>query len=125
MWGLLPLMMTVYGRQPLMLLRNCPASAKHGCKDCRQDRVLIDRKGARFPLVCAGGCADLLNSVPLYTLDRLQELPHGVSPLLYMTLESAREVARVTALAAQAMSGHPVSAQDAMPDGFTRGMKVI
>ncbi len=112
----------VYGRLPLMLLRNCPASAKHGCKTCRQDRGMIDRKGVRFPLVCAGGCADLLNSVPLYLLDRLEDLPHGVSYTLYMTTESAKETARIATLAAQAMKGHPVCAQTALPDGFTRGM---
>ncbi len=112
-----------YGRLPLMLLRNCPASAKHGCKDCGQDRVLVDRKGVKFPLVCAGGCADLLNSVPLYWLDRLRELPVSLYTL-YMTTESREETARIVSLAADAMSGHPVPAEQAMTDGFTRGMKV-
>lgn len=120
-----PLAMTalVYGRLPLMLLRNCPASAKCGCKACRQDRVLIDRKGVTFPLVCAGGCADLLNCVPLYLLDRLSELPVSLYTL-YMTTESRDEVARVAAFAAEAMSGHPVPAEQAMRDGFTRGIVI-
>ena len=119
-----PLTALVYGRLPLMLLRNCPASAKYGCKDCKQDRVMVDRKGVKFPLVCAGGCADLLNSVPLYWLDRLDTLPVSLYTL-YMTTECREETARVVSLAADAMAGRPVSAERAMPNGFTRGMKVL
>ena len=120
----IPLTALVYGRLPLMLLRNCPASAKHGCKDCKQDRVMIDRKGVKFPLVCAGGCADLLNSVPLYWLDRLDTLPTSLYTL-YMTTESRDEAARVVSLAAKGSAGQPVPAEQAMKDGFTRGMKVL
>jgi len=120
----LPMTALVYGRLPLMLLRNCPASAAHGCRDCRQDRVLIDRKGVRFPLVCAGGCADLLNAVPLYLLDRLDTLPVSLYTL-YMTTESAKEAARIAALAADALTNRPTPAEQAIPDGFTRGMKVL
>ncbi len=120
----LPLTAIVYGRLPLMLLRNCPARAKRGCKDCKQDRVMVDRKGVKFPLVCAGGCADLLNSVPLYWLDRLETLPVSLYTL-YMTTESRDEAARVVSLAAAALDGRPVPAETAMKDGFTRGMKVL
>ena len=119
-----PLTALVYGRLPLMLLRNCPASAKHGCKDCKQDRVMVDRKGVKFPLVCAGGCADLLNSVPLYWLDRLDALPVSLYTL-YMTTESCAETARVVSLAADALAGRSVPAEQAMTSGFTRGMKVL
>ncbi len=119
----IPLTALVYGRLPLMLLRNCPASAKHGCKDCKQDRAMVDRKGVKFPLVCAGGCADLLNSVPLYWLDRLDTLPVSLYTI-YMTTEDRKETARIVSLAADAATGHPVPAEQAMKDGFTRGMKV-
>ncbi len=114
----------VYGRLPLMLLRNCPASARHGCKNCAQDRVMIDRKGAAFPLVCAGGCADLLNSVPLYMLDRLDTLPVSLYTV-YMTTETKDETARIAALAADAVVGRAVSADRALKGGFTRGMNVL
>ncbi len=117
----LPLTALVYGRLPLMLLRNCPASAKHGCKDCKQDRVLIDRKGVAFPLVCAGGCADLLNSVPLYLLDRLEILPVSLYTI-YMTTETRDEVACIVNIAAKALDGEALSAEQAMQGGFTRGM---
>ena len=118
----LPLGAIAYGRLPLMLLRNCPAKAVLGCRDCHQHRRLTDRKGAAFPLMCENGCADLLNSVPLYTAD----IPHiwrGLSFVtLYMTDESAERVAAVTSWYA---SGCAPDAQVAFPDGFTRGMKSI
>lgn len=117
----LPMTALVYGRLPLMLLRNCPASAQKGCNTCKQDRVLIDRKGAAFPLVCAGGCADLLNSVPLYLLDRLETLPVSLYTL-YMTTETRDDVARIVKLAAEALDGDASPAEKAVKGGFTRGM---
>lgn len=119
----LPMGMMAYGRLPLMLLRNCPASAAKGCKDCKQDRVLIDRKGVAFPLMCQNGCADLLNSVPLYLADRVKELPKTAFWTLYMTDESSERVAEVTAEYAAARTGGIVrSADEVCKNGFTRGL---
>lgn len=121
----LPVGRLVHGRLPLMLLRNCPASARRGCKDCRQDRVLIDRKGAAFPLVCENGCADLLNSVPLVLADRAEWWRSLAFAVLHMTTESADEVARLAAVYADAAHGRPVPDASALsPDGFTRGGKI-
>ena len=78
----------------------------------------------RFPLVCAGGCADLLNAVPLYTLDRLETLPVSLYTL-YMTTESADEVAQIVSLAKEALGGNATSAEQAVKGGFTRGMNVL
>lgn len=60
----------VYGRQPLMLLRNCPVKAAKGCAACGGHGELVDRKGVRFPVMCHGACSELYNSVPLYLADR-------------------------------------------------------
>ncbi len=118
----LPLGAMVYGRLPLMLLRNCPAKAQFGCRDCRQDRALTDRKGTQFPLMCENGCATLLNSVPLYTADQ-PSLWRGLSFVtLYMTDENADRVAAITAWHVRGNAPH---AEDACPGGFTRGMKSI
>ncbi len=118
----LPVGRLVYGRLPLMLLRNCPAAARRGCRDCRQDRVLIDRKGMAFPLMCENGCADVLNAVPLFLADRPEEWRRDAFVTLYMTTESVEEVARITALYRDAVNGKTIpAAQTLFPNGFTRG----
>lgn len=84
--------LVMWGRIPLMRLRHCPLRATSNMKgkhaDCRhcdtsndklEGRELIDRKGAAFPLhrvAMAGGCViQVLNSVPLMPLKRLDKLP--------------------------------------------------
>ena len=84
--------LVMWGRIPLMRLRHCPLRAARGMKgrhaDCRhcdisgdklEGRALIDRKGAAFPLhrmAMPGGCViQVLNSVPLMPLKRLDRLP--------------------------------------------------
>ena len=57
----------VYGRLPLMLTRNCPREGKGDCAAC--PHLLIDRKGARFPLVCRDGVSEIENALPLWVDD--------------------------------------------------------
>lgn len=103
-----------YGRQPLMLLRNCPVKANEGCAACaRTIPVLTDRKGVRFPVMCSGGCSELLNSVPLYLADRLDELRPFAFSYLHFTDETPERVAQV--LEAYRHGGCP-------PAAFTRGL---
>ncbi len=85
----LPVGLPVYGHQPLMLTRNCPRQCATGsCADCK-GQGLIDRTGTRFPVQCAGGCAEVLNSVPLWWGDRLSELPPVDFYLFHFTVEDA------------------------------------
>ncbi len=84
----------MWGRVPLMRLRHCPLRAAKGMRgrhaDCRhcdvcapEDRLegrdLVDRKNAAFPLrriAMPGGCVvQVMNSVPLMPLKRLDRLP--------------------------------------------------
>ena len=102
-----------YGRQPLMLLRNCPISAATGCAHCDGDGSLTDRTGTRFPVRCNGGCSELLNAVPLYLADRLSELPKTAFLYLHFTDETPERVAQV--LGEYRDGGVP-------PSGFTRGL---
>lgn len=102
-----------YGRQPLMLLRNCPVSAVSGCAHCGGDGELTDRTGAKFPVRCSGGCSELLNAVPLYLADRLSELPKTAFYYLHFTDETPNRVAEV--LREYRNGGTP-------PSGFTRGL---
>lgn len=93
----LPVGALLYGRQPLMLCRNCPKRAAAGCRRREGDRFcsLADRKGIRFPLACAGGCAELLNSAPLYWADKREEIPPLDFWLLHFTVETAEETAGI------------------------------
>lgn len=85
-----------YGRLPLMLTRNCPAKAAgRRCEDCKGHALLTDRKQVQFPVTCTNGCSELLNSVPLYWLDKSAQLPRGAFQFLHFTVESAKEVAAV------------------------------
>jgi len=86
----------MWGRIPLMHLRHCPLRAAEGMKglhaDCRHcdvcaedaklnGKALVDRRGAAFPLhriAMPGGCVvQVLNSVPLMPLKRLDRMPEA------------------------------------------------
>ena len=90
--------LVMWGRIPLMHLRHCPLRAVEGmkgkhaaCRHCdgckpseRLDgREMVDRKGAAFPLkrlAMPGGCViQVLNSVPLMPLKKLNKLPKAAS----------------------------------------------
>lgn len=69
----------IYGRQPLMLTRNCPgANGAQACAGCTGHRQLTDRKGVHFPLMCTGKgisrYTEVFNSVPLSLLDKQREM---------------------------------------------------
>ena len=64
-----------YGNVPLMLTRNCPVKNDIGCKKCGGNGSLTDRKGYVFPVTCSDyPCAEVLNCLPIYMLDRLDEI---------------------------------------------------
>ena len=91
----LPVGILLYGRQPLMLTRNCPRrSALGSCTGCN-NQGLTDRTGAQFPVMCAGGCSEVLNTVPLYWGDKMDEVPKAAFYLFHFTTESADEVANI------------------------------
>ena len=93
----LPVGILLYGRQPLMLTRNCPRkSALGSCSDCH-GQGLTDRTGAQFPVMCAGGCSEVLNTVPLYWGDKMSEVPTAAFYLFHFTTETRDEVAAVLA----------------------------
>ena len=96
----LPVGIFAYGRQPLMLMRNCPRRAAsgdrcRGCSGAEHPGGLIDRRQTVFPVMCNGGCAELLNAVPLYWADRLEELPPLDFRLLHFTDETQAEAAEL------------------------------
>lgn len=66
---------TVYGRTPLMLTRNCPIKNGKTCAECKRQSEITDRKGISFPVKCHMGYSEILNSRPLYMADRMREIP--------------------------------------------------
>lgn len=80
-----------YGRLPMMITRNCPAKNGNSCKDCSRTPVLTDRKGIKFPMICNFGCTEVLNSVPLYMADRINEIKNIDFLVLRYTVENSVE----------------------------------
>jgi len=103
----------VYGRIPLMLSRNCPVKNHIGCEACRKNGSLTDRKGISFPVVCSPyPCVEVLNSVPIYMAERMQELKIDFAHF-YFSTESRQQAEQIIALYEQGA---------AAPFDYTRGL---
>lgn len=115
--GALPRGLIAYGRVPLMLTRNCPAAnGPQGCLQCKTPPVLTDRKGVQFPIRCTGACSEVVNSVPIWMADRLNEIRNMDFLTLRFTTESLDERERVLE-AYQSGNAAPLP-----PGSFTRGL---
>lgn len=98
--GKLPRGAMVYGRQALMLTRNCPlANSPKGCLHCKTVNCLTDRMRKKFPVVCTGrGPArytEVLNSVPLWLGDKEREFSALDFGVFRFTVENSVECGRV------------------------------
>ncbi len=109
----IPAGLLVYGRQALMLTRNCPRTGGNLCTKKACGGSLTDRRGKVFPLQCDGGCVELLNADRLYWADRLKELPSLDFWLLSFTNESRSEAEEILRWY---RTGGPVL------EGITRGL---
>lgn len=90
--------MLVYGYAPLMLTRNCPIKNDIGCFECNGNGHLTDRKGMKFPVICSDfPCVEMLNCVPIYMLDRLDEI-HTDFIHFAFTVESEKQVENIISL---------------------------
>lgn len=90
--------MLVYGYAPLMLTRNCPIKNDIGCFECNGHGHLTDRKGMEFPVICSDfPCVEMLNCVPTYMLDRLDEI-HTDFIHFTFTVESEKQVENIISL---------------------------
>ena len=79
-----------YGYLPLMKMRSCPAVGADGCGSCPGVRVMIDRKGEKFTLLCREKAySELLNCVPLYVADK--PVPLLDFETLYFTTEDQNQ----------------------------------
>jgi putative protease len=111
----IPFGIVAYGQLPLMVYRNCPMKAAVGCEACRGKGELTDRTGTKFPLRCRDGVTELLNSVPLYLADRLEEYRPAAFYTLWFTTETPERCALVAAQYARRAAATP-------PQGYTRGL---
>ncbi len=111
--GAIPRGVLAYGRVPLMLTRNCPQRNGKDCDSCARTGRLTDRMGETFPIECRSGCAEILNSRPVYLLDKQAQFRNIDFLLLYFTTESREECRRI--LSAVRTAAPPVG-------DFTRGL---
>ncbi len=83
---------TVYGKLPLMLTRNCPIKNGKTCQDCGRNSEIKDRMGISFPVRCHMGYTEILNSRPVYMADRMDEIPPCDILFFNFTTETRQEV---------------------------------
>lgn len=101
-----------YGRLPAMLTRCCPIKSEIGCKKCTGG--LIDRTKRKFPVLCGKDYTVLLNAVPIWMADRMDELSVCDYILIDFTTESPEEVKRIVSAYRKGIGYRP--------DEFTRGL---
>lgn len=94
--GELPRGAMLYGRQAVMLTRNCPlANSVRGCLHCQRPGALTDRLRKKFPVLCTGEgaarYAEVFNSVPLWLGDKEGELSSLDFGIFRFTVENSVE----------------------------------
>ena len=102
-----------YGRLPLMLTRNCPASKKGGCASCGGGKEITDRAGERFPIECRYSMSEVLNSKVLWLADKKNDFGEYAFWLFNFTDETRERVGEV--IAEYVTSSRP-------ENDFTRGL---
>ena len=94
--GNIPRGLIAYGRLPLMLTHTCAKDGNfNGCLQNGCNMVLTDRTGAKFPVLCADGAREILNSRTLYMADRKSEIKDFDYLVLYCTNEDKDTVRKV------------------------------
>lgn len=85
----------IYGRQPLMLTRNCPASLGKGCRGDRIGCTITDRKNEIFPVGCRMGCSEVFNSIPLSIVEKIDQIRTVDWYLMRFTVENSVEIEEI------------------------------
>ncbi len=103
-----------YGKLPVMLFRCCPIKNEIGCKNCTGH--LIDRTKRKFPVLCGKDYAEMLNAVPVWTADKMNDISCFDFILIDFTNEKTSEEILGTANAYRGIGGNY------KPSEFTRGL---
>ena len=85
----IPVGAAVYGRLPLMVVRNCPIKNEIGCGKCTKS--ITDRTGRKFPVTCCGDYAEILNPDILFMTDRLDNFSNISFGLVMLSSENSSE----------------------------------
>lgn len=86
---------TVYGRNVMMLTRNCPIKNGKTCAECGRKSSITDRLEIEFPVRCTFGYSEIFNSRPVYMADRQREIPPADILYFNFTVETKDECERV------------------------------
>ena len=123
----LPTEVIAYGRLPVMVMENCVIKSQGFCSKQGGNFALIDRMSERFPIICENCKNILLNSVPLYMADKMDDLLSlDVDVLrLKFTTENFDETKKVIHAYCDALSGKiPSSVFERITRGhFYRGVE--
>ncbi len=97
--GSMPRGITVWGRQALMLTRNCPAALSG---ECRKEKnfdsgfcSITDRKGESFPVMCRMGCSEIFNTVPLSIVEKTDGLDSVDWLFIRLSVESREKAGEI------------------------------
>lgn len=83
-----------YGRQPLMLTRNCPVKNGVGCSGKKEYCTITDRKKQTFPVICGNGFSEILNCKITDISDSLNRLQVD-GGYIYLTIEDPETAKKV------------------------------
>jgi putative protease len=89
----IPIGLEVYGKLPLMLVRNCPIKNEVGCKLCKH--YISDRTNRKFPVYCANGYSEVFNAETISIADKLSEVGNVDYYVLSFVDETPLEVSTV------------------------------
>lgn len=113
--GAMPRGVMIYGYQPLMLTRNCPASLGGECGRRNGEVCTItDRRDIDFPVMCRMGCSEVFNSIPLSIVEKTRQLGSVDWLLMRFSVENSVETEEILN-----------NAVKSIPNGnksFTRGL---
>jgi len=104
----------IYGHQPLMLTRNCPAALGGKCGQQKPFCSITDRKNLTFPVICRMGCSEVFNSIPLSIVEKSPQIGSVDWFLLRFSVENSVETEEILH---KAVNSTPISNQN-----FTRGL---
>ena len=85
----IPVGAAVYGRLPLMVVRNGPIKNEVGCGKCTKS--ITDRTGRSFPVTCCGDYAEILNPDILFMTDRLDNFSNISFGLVMLSSENSSQ----------------------------------
>lgn len=89
----IPIGMEVYGKLPLMLVRNCPIKNEVSCKRCRH--YISDRTNRKFAVYCSNGYSEVFNAETMSIADKLDSVNNVNYYVLSFLEETSDEVVKI------------------------------